>query len=139
MKKVCYYMLLFGISVQRQYNRLYIWDSIYWFNNNTVTSAAGKAHFILDSKYDTVSGTVFLSYKSKNTDLPGYLELYGDGKLLYTSPTFKAGVLPENFEVDVSGVYKLTVAFHGTGTGGFLGSSPAFGVSNLIAQKSFPD
>ncbi|MHB8065042.1 MAG: hypothetical protein ACYDG2_20895 [Ruminiclostridium sp.] len=33
--------------------------------------------------------------------------MYGDDKLLYTSPEVKAGTLPVDFNVNVSGVQKL--------------------------------
>lgn len=112
--------------------------SIRWYNKNNVKSASERAIYNLEGKYDTVSGTIFLSQADKDSTMSGYIEVYGDGKLLYTSPEISAGVLPQDFEVNVTGIQKLQISFHGQGTGGLVSSGPSFGVSNLIAQKNFP-
>ncbi len=44
-----------------------------------------------------------------NSNYGAVLKIYGDDKLLYTSPVMKAGVLPLSLNVDVSGVVKLKV------------------------------
>lgn len=95
-----------------------------------------KANYILDSKYDTVSGMFFLPKSNKDSAYNGYLEIYGDGKLLYTSPTISASFLPQDFEINVTGINKLQIIYYAESSA--EGRSNC-GVSNLIAQKSFPE
>lgn len=129
-----------GFDVKMQSNNgQEMYHCIKWYNNNDDINAAEKAIYDLNGLYDTVSGVIFLSEYDKNTDLSGYFEVYGDGALLYTSETMTGGVNPKEFEFSVSGIQRLTVSFHGEGTGGFLGVGPDFGISNLIAQKAFPE
>ena len=112
--------------------------AIKWYTNNNDASASAKVYYNLEGKYDTVMGTIFLSQDSRDSNLAGYFEVYGDGKLLYTSPKVAAGVLPQDISVSVTGVQKLQIAFHGNGTGGFLGTGADYGVNNLIAKKNIP-
>ena len=37
------------------------------------------------------------------------LKLYGDGKLLYSSPVMTSGVHPIDFEIDLAGVLELKI------------------------------
>lgn len=109
--------------------------SIYWYNNNNVV-ASSSVIYNLEGKYDVVTGTYFLWQDDKDTDLPGYFEIYGDGKRLYTSEYIEAGVLPKDFSVNIKGVQKLTVVLYGVGTGGFLGHGAHYGISNFIAEMN---
>lgn len=113
-------------------------NAMTWYQNNDNESAAANVYYNLEGRYDILTGTLFLPKESRDTNLAGYFEVYGDGKLLYTSPKISAGVLPQDFQVDISGVQKLRIAFHGNGTGGFLGRGPDYGVNNLIVQKNLP-
>lgn len=107
-------------------------------NGNTSYSDSYDLIYNLEGKYDIVSGTMFLSAEEKSTNDTGRIQVYGDGKLLYTSNVFTAGVLPEDVSFNVSGVQKLTISFQGSYAGGMFSSPANFGVSNLIAQKAFP-
>ena len=113
--------------------------SIEWEKNTSIygsSSYTSALNYNLAGKYDSVTGTIFLSKESKNTGYKAYFTVYGDGKLLYTSPTVTGGVLPQEVVLNVTGVHKLKIEFYGEGAIGF----PAyFGVSNLIAQKEFPN
>lgn len=97
--------------------------------------------YILEGKYDTISGTLFLPSEFKNTPVQGYFEVYGDGKLLYTSETIQSGVLPIDFSFSVSGIYKLEILFYGgdkASTIFNLGSGNSYAISNFLASKNFP-
>lgn len=115
--------------------------SIRWYNNSEDYSASFDLIYNLQGKYDTVSGTMFLSNNDKSTTFKGLMKAYADGKLIYTSPEFTAGVLPKDIEFKVTGVQRLTISFQGQGEGGLysLSGLPEFGINNLTAQKAFPE
>lgn len=115
--------------------------SIRWYNNSEDYSASFDLIYNLQGKYDTVSGTMFLSNNDKSTTFKGLMKAYADGKLIYTSPEFTAGVLPKDIEFKVTGVQRLTISFQGQGEGGLysLSGLPKFGINNLTAQKTFPE
>lgn len=132
----------YGILEFDQYrvsnNNKDMYNSIEWYNNNTEganTSAA--VNYNLDGKYDTVSGTLFLTKDSKDSESKGYFKAYGDGKLIYTSPKMTKDVLPKNISFSVKDVHKLKIKFYSKEAGGFW-SSAVFGVSGLTAKKDFP-
>lgn len=87
----------------------------------------------LAGKYNKVSGTIYVPKSSKDDVQKGYFEAYGDGELLYTSPTMTAGVLPSAIEFDVSGVQTLEIHTYGQ-SATFWGSE--FSVSELTARKT---
>lgn len=105
---------------------------IRWYDNKDTNENSWNVYYNLEGKYDTVSGTIFLEDFYKDYKSPGYFEVYGDGKLLYTSPEVQAGVLPQEIDFDVSGIQKLKISFHGC-------EGTNYGLSNLVAQKDFPD
>lgn len=118
-------------------------------NNNTVmsnnimwtpegSSEEVSATYSLGGNYDIVSGTIFCREKYKNDDYSGYIEVYGDGTLLYTSPEVGKNIIPQNFTCNVTGVQKLTLRFYGTPKSTAYYDAAAFGVSEIVAQKNFP-
>lgn len=113
--------------------------SIIWYNNSDDASVSMSAIYNLQGKYDVVTGQIFLPEAEKSTDFEGYFVVYGDGKKIYTSPVVTSGVVPQDVSFEVSDIQTLEIAFFGQGTGGFLSTSPDFGVSNLVAQKAFPE
>ncbi len=113
--------------------------SIIWYNNSDDASVSMSAIYNLQGKYDVVIGQIFLPEADKSTDFEGYFVVYGDGKEIYTSPVVTSGVVPQDVSFEVSDIQTLEIAFFGQGTGGFLSTSPDFGVSNLVAQKAFPE
>jgi hypothetical protein len=66
------------------------------------------ADYLINKKYTKISGKFVLSYDYRSTG-NGCLKIYGDNKLLYTSEVMKGGVLPIDFDVDISGVEKLRI------------------------------
>lgn len=100
-------------------------------------SEVSRYTYNLAGKYNVVSGTVFLSDTIKNRAAQSYFEVYGDGKLLYTSPTIKAGVLPKEFEIDVTDVQKMEVVFKGKDSTSY--NYGLISISDFVAQKNFPN
>lgn len=100
-------------------------------NKNEDDGSSWNVYYNLAGKYDTVSGVIFLDEFDKNNDGIAYFKVYGDRKLLYTSPKITAGVLPNEISFDVSSIQKLTISFYGEDSSGC--------VSQLIAQKDFPE
>ena len=88
----------------------------------------------LTGKYDNVTGTIFIPRGYKSIDSTGYLEAYGDGKLIYTSPKVTGGVLPQKINFSITGVQTLEIKYFGSENGDI----PRFAVSELIAQKALP-
>lgn len=116
-----------------------MFNSINWHNyNNEGANASAAVNYNLDGKYDTVSGTLFLTKDSKDSESKGYFKAYGDGKLIYTSPKMTKDVLPKDISFSVKDVHKLKIKFYSKEADGFWGSAD-FGVSGLTAQKDFPE
>lgn len=72
----------------------------------------------LNGQYSKMTGTLYQIYKLRSSAItPGssYLEIYGDGKLLYNVdfPEKITGFMPESFEIDLTGVLELQVKFGG--------------------------
>ncbi len=70
--------------------------------------------FSLNGDYVRFSGTVYMNYQFRSeTARRVKLTVYGDGKLLYTSPIITTGLPPQYFELDVSGVQTLRLVIFG--------------------------
>jgi len=67
------------------------------------------ADYLVNKNYSRISGKFALSFESRSTKHKANLKFYGDNKLLYTSPEMTGGVLPIDFDVDISGVEKLRI------------------------------
>lgn len=70
----------------------------------------GWEEYLINDEYVKITGTVLLDYGSRNNN-GGYLVIYGDDRVLFTSDTMKAGANPQDFEVDIRGIEKLKVEF----------------------------
>ena len=115
-------------------------NCLLWYNNSSDPSQYIVANYNLEGKYDLVTGTVFLSEEFKDTFYSGYFEMYGDGKLIYTSSTITKNVLPQDLKVSVKGIQNLKIIFHAEGSFGMMGGTYVkFGINNLTATKNFPD
>ncbi|MDP4180123.1 MAG: NPCBM/NEW2 domain-containing protein, partial [Bacillota bacterium] len=90
--------------------------------------------YLLNQKYKQFSGKFLLHYDSRSECRDAYLEVYGDDKLLYTSPSMKAGVLPVDFKVDVSGVIKLKISLK-TPNGSATWSSIYYGLTDALLSE----
>lgn len=69
--------------------------------------------YIIDGQYSKFKGRLIVPYELRTTTYTGYIQVFGDDKLLYTSPTMTGGVEPVDFEVDITGVLKLKLEFNG--------------------------
>ncbi len=115
--------------------------SIRWYDDNADYTKPVVATYNLAGKYDIVSGKMFLLDYDKNTNLKGYFKVFGDGAEIYTSPELTGGVLPQDITFSVTGVQTLTIHFFAQADDrGWRGCyGPDFGISNFVAQKSFPE
>ncbi len=100
--------------------------------------------YMLNGNYDTVTGTFFSPKENATFHRTGsvYFEAYGDGKLLFTSPTISAESLPTDIQFSVTGVQKLEIRFIGSGSSvrgvDAIWTGDYGMLSNLIAQKNIP-
>ena len=68
----------------------------------------------INGMYKKITGKVILDYERRDSVATNvYLWIYGDDELLYTSNLVTAGHIPEDFEVDITGVKMLKVVFYG--------------------------
>ncbi len=113
---------------------------IEWYNDSKSDAGCYYVKYLLKGGYDTIKGKFFLCSITKNIDGYGYFEVYGDGKLLYTSSKMSKGKEPINVSIDCSGVYELELRFHAVDELSHWSSNgPTLAISNLIAQKNIPD
>lgn len=100
--------------------------------------------YYLEGKYDTVSGVCLSPKVNAEMHRKGtaYFEVYGDGKLLYTSPKIRAESLPVDVSFSVKDVQKLEIKFIGSGSEVWGVDSQWYGdyieICNLTARKSVP-
>lgn len=69
--------------------------------------------YYTQGQYTQLSGTIVLPSDQYNTYYTSYLKVYGDGRLLYTSPGISYGFAPQDFKVDITGVSELEIALGG--------------------------
>jgi hypothetical protein len=90
----------------------YYSDCIY----RDIAYGGGTRDYLINGQYRKISGTLFLAYDSIGGTAIGKFNIWGDGKLLYSSNEVKDGVLPVYFEVDISNVTRLKIGFEGVRT-----------------------
>ena len=94
---------------------------------------SGTMDYLINGAYTKISGTIYLDYESRASIANGYtFNIWGDGKLLYTSDDIKAGFLPKSFEVDISGVNDLKIGFEQIN---FTYTECLCGISNTLLTK----
>lgn len=76
-----------------------------------------RASYMLEGKYSRLTGTVFvplerMSEESCWEDMY-YVNIYGDDKLLYTSPQMRYDATPAEFDIDIDSVRTLTITYYG--------------------------
>lgn len=83
--------------------------------NNYLTSNSGKVFqnywnpygdntsFLVNGKYKSFRGTLYLTKQYKDTVHAYRMLVYGDDEVIYTSETVKSGALPVDFDVDIAG------------------------------------
>ena len=70
--------------------------------------------YILDGKYRTIAGRVGMNYDTRaNVGKDTYVRIYGDGNLLWESGRVTRGFIPQDFQVDISGVSRMKLTIQG--------------------------
>ncbi len=78
--------------------------------DNYIRFAGNKTSYLLNGEYTKFTGTFYLADVNKNDE--GWarrFKIYVDDVLVYTSEPIKKGVMPQEFEIDVTDAYKLTI------------------------------
>jgi len=65
--------------------------------------------YLINSRYQRFSGTIALSWANRDAQLNYQIRVWGDDIVLYTSPIITGGVLPIDFDIDVTGVTQLRI------------------------------
>lgn len=65
--------------------------------------------FFTNKNYSKFSGIIACSSNQRNNKDSMFIEIYGDGNLIYTSSVMTASTLPESFDIDISGVTVLKI------------------------------
>lgn len=84
---------------------------VYLYGGYMSKSHGNSISFLLDSKYSKLKGTAFLMENCKNTKYSNWVDVYGDGILLFESGKMTTQSMPEDFEIDVAGVDILRIDF----------------------------
>ena len=116
------------------------------FLNSEVATSDDEScvSYYINQKYSTLTGRCFRQFYSLKIDSDkeyrGYIKIYGDGVLLYSSPEItKTTFDPIDFSVDVRGVRELKIVARGTWRfpdgGGCYDYYPIVGVTGLMLQK----
>lgn len=74
-----------------------------------------EIQYLLNGRYKTFSGIVGLHYEERDSTRERIVKIYGDDKLLYTSPILTGGKAPAKFNIDVTGVLNLKIEFDNGG------------------------
>ncbi|MBP3876363.1 MAG: NPCBM/NEW2 domain-containing protein, partial [Lachnospiraceae bacterium] len=70
--------------------------------------------YILDGKYRTIAGRVVMNYDTRaNVGKDTYVRIYGDGNLLWESGRVTRGFVPQDFQVDITGVNRMKLTIQG--------------------------
>lgn len=76
-----------------------------------------RAVYLLKGEYERLSGTIFVpldrTHEEWHQDEMYSVKIYGDNRLLYTSPHMLNDTAPVPFEIDVSGVQQLKITYYG--------------------------
>lgn len=69
--------------------------------------------YLINNMYSKMKGRFILNEKYRDTKSEIRFKVYGDGKLLYSSPIMTGGVKPIDFEIDLTGVLELKIEYIG--------------------------
>ncbi len=67
----------------------------------------GSQTYLLDGKYDGLSGVFYLRQEERDTQAKASLSIFGDGRPLWSCYDMTGGIRPVEFNIDVSGVDEL--------------------------------
>ena len=87
-----------------------------WAHFNPITGNGHSVTFLLNSRYTRFTGTIALSWVSRDNQHHYYIRIFGDDRELFTSQRITGGVLSIPFDVDVRGVTQLRIERLATGT-----------------------
>ncbi|HPF43362.1 MAG TPA: stalk domain-containing protein [Syntrophomonadaceae bacterium] len=73
----------------------------------------GYRVYTLDQNYARLTGKIALSFDDQLTKEPAIIKIYGDDKLLYTSPEIVNGVFPQEFDINIAGVKQIKIETDG--------------------------
>lgn len=80
--------------------------------NNAINLPYGSIEeYLLKGKYRKLKGRFIIDYESRGTTRTGQILVYGDDKIIYSSPKLTGGVEPIDFDIDIEGVQKLKIEF----------------------------
>lgn len=71
----------------------------------------GYAVYDIKGEYNTFKGVASIIESYSEIDGVKAFEIYGDDKLLYTSPAMTTDSTAENFEIDITGVQKIKINY----------------------------
>ncbi|NLV88793.1 MAG: copper amine oxidase [Tissierellia bacterium] len=74
-----------------------------------INARNGWRTYFINGKYSKMKGRYILNYDYRSTKIENRFKVYGDGKLLYSSPVMTGGVHPIDFEIDLAGVLELKI------------------------------
>lgn len=69
--------------------------------------------YMIDGKYTNFYGTIVLDGYYKNTDLIGLIRVIGDGEELFEQDGITKGFLPQDFNINITGIKQLVIEFEG--------------------------
>ena len=95
-------------GVEDNLENLY-YSGVYFHDEYSNYAWGGDHVFLTNGKYKSFKGTIALTADDKNTTGSSTVKIYGDDKLLYTSPKITKGVKPQKFNIDITGVNQLKI------------------------------
>ncbi len=100
---------------------------------NTGSNSSAWNDYRINGQYSRLKGTIAMNYDYRATTFVGNFRVYGDNKLLYSSPSIKAGFDTMDFEVDLTGVLTLRIEFfvEKQGTNSIYGSQRTFAIVDV--------
>lgn len=63
----------------------------------------------INGRYSKIKGKLVLDFDDRSTKHSSWIKIYGDGRLLYTSPDVTGGIEPVDIDVDLTGVLTLKI------------------------------
>lgn len=90
------------------------------YHNGLYMNNGNSVDYYIRGKYAKFTGTVAVPTGHESVNDTAYVEVYGDGKLLYTSSVMGKSSFPENFEIDVTGVQVLRLSYPAPNYRGYM-------------------
>ncbi len=79
----------------------------------------------INKEYTEFTGKACVNFDSRSSNTEGkVIRIYGDDKLLYTSPEMKSGVEPFSISIDITGVDKLKIEMDNSGDCSYFIGNP---------------